>query len=461
MRHTITPSKTSAWVGMYLYLFLAIFCPNVSAQQIILDFNDGLLPSAHGWTFQGQDDASVPNPIAESQVASVSGGILFLDTATPFGVGSDNAFAIWTILLPPIDAANYVMEIRMRAFLPDALRSFCSGLLGAALEVKGNFVTEVSLMPRQLSVTGLPGATCSTQINLPADGGNFHTYKVEVQNNNQATIFVDGSPVATGTLIIQPSEHQILFGDLSTSGGNVQAEIDFIRVASLIKTVAIDIKPGSDPNAINPNSKGDIPVAILTTSTAAGEPLDFDATTVDPQSVEFGPNGATESHGKGHIEDADGDGDLDMVLHFKTQETGIQCGDTEASLSGETTDGQDITGSDAIQTVGCSSPKKIAELEIETSVPQEFGLFQNYPNPFNPETEIRFALPQASHVVLRIYNTLGQEIRTLGDRDYAGGLHSLSWDGKDAFGKDVASGIYLYKIEAGEFVQVRKMSLLR
>lgn len=110
--------------------------------------------------------------------------------------------------------------------------------------------------------------------------------------------------------------------------------------------VEIDIKPGSDPNSINPRSKGVIPVAILTTET-------FDATTVDPLSVAFGPNGAIETHGQGHIEDADGDGDLDLVLHFNTQDTGIQCGDTTASLTGETLSGQTINGSDSINTVGC------------------------------------------------------------------------------------------------------------
>jgi hypothetical protein len=110
--------------------------------------------------------------------------------------------------------------------------------------------------------------------------------------------------------------------------------------------IAIDIKPGEFPNPINPKSKGLIPVAILTTDT-------FEATAVDPLSVEFGPNGATEAHRRGHIEDVDGDGDVDLVLHFDTQATGIECEDTSASLHGVTLDGQEIEGSDTIQTVGC------------------------------------------------------------------------------------------------------------
>ena len=94
-------------------------------------------------------------------------------------------------------------------------------------------------------------------------------------------------------------------------------------------------------------------------------------------------------------------------------------------------------------------------------MPTEFELAQNYPNPFNPETEIRFGLPEASEVLLRVFNTLGQEIRTLVDRPYQAGFHSVRWDGKDNLGNPVSSGIYFYQIKAGKYVQVKKMSLLR
>lgn len=111
-------------------------------------------------------------------------------------------------------------------------------------------------------------------------------------------------------------------------------------------TVVIDIKPGSFPNSINPKSKGTIPVAILTTAT-------FDATTVDPATVRFGRTGTEAASVHAALEDVDLDGDTDLILHFNTQTTGIQCGDTSASLTGETLDGQMIQGSDAINTVGC------------------------------------------------------------------------------------------------------------
>jgi flagellar motor protein MotB len=104
----------------------------------------------------------------------------------------------------------------------------------------------------------------------------------------------------------------------------------------------IDIKPGSFPNSINPNSNGVIPVAILTTA-------DFDAATVDPATVAFGPDGAAPVHYA--LEDVDGDGDIDMILHFKTQDTGISPGDTEATLTAETEGGTIISCSDSVRTV--------------------------------------------------------------------------------------------------------------
>ena len=112
---------------------------------------------------------------------------------------------------------------------------------------------------------------------------------------------------------------------------------------SLVTTlvVDVDIKPGSNTNPINLKSNGNIPVAILTTST-------FDASSIDPLSVQFGPDGAFEVHAKGHIEDVNGDGLNDMVLHFKTKDTGIEVGDTEACLTGSTLAGDDIEGCDSI-----------------------------------------------------------------------------------------------------------------
>ena len=97
----------------------------------------------------------------------------------------------------------------------------------------------------------------------------------------------------------------------------------------------------------------------------------------------------------------------------------------------------------------------------DNNLPNEFSLEQNYPNPFNPSTSIEFALPQTVDVSLKIYNIRGQLVKTLVDGSKAAGRYSLTWDGTDNFGSRVASGTYIYSIKAGEFVNNKKMVLLK
>lgn len=110
---------------------------------------------------------------------------------------------------------------------------------------------------------------------------------------------------------------------------------------------------------------------------------------------------------------------------------------------------------------GLLSASKSNAVVLASEIPAHFVLEQNHPNPFNPETEIRFQIPQESHIVLAIYSVLGQEIRRLADALYAAGHHTIRWDGNDASGAPVASGVYLYRLQAGGFTQVKKMSLVR
>ncbi|HEX9974157.1 MAG TPA: FlgD immunoglobulin-like domain containing protein, partial [bacterium] len=85
----------------------------------------------------------------------------------------------------------------------------------------------------------------------------------------------------------------------------------------------------------------------------------------------------------------------------------------------------------------------------------------NYPNPFNPETIIKFQLPQPCKVALKIYNPLGQEIRTLVDEQRSAGYHEIKWDGKDNSSTKVGTGIYIYQLKADDFVAVKKMIMIQ
>ncbi|MHA2101439.1 MAG: LamG-like jellyroll fold domain-containing protein, partial [Candidatus Kariarchaeaceae archaeon] len=224
---------------------------------------------------------------------------------------------------------------------------------------------------------------------------------------------------------------------------------------SAITEVTIDIKPGSDPNSWDCKKVNEeLPVVVLSTT-------DFDATDIDANSVRFGKTGteASEVHEKNgeakrHVEDKNKDGLPDMVFHFKFGETGFSCVDVpegekdvylDAKLTGSTYNNEIIEGVDVLRLVKEGFGKVVAEEEI-LSTPYEYALLQNYPNPFNPSTIIEFDLPKTSNVTLKIYNILGEEVATLVSDRLTAESYSFVWDAGN-----LTSGIYLYRIVAGEY----------
>jgi photosystem II stability/assembly factor-like uncharacterized protein len=95
------------------------------------------------------------------------------------------------------------------------------------------------------------------------------------------------------------------------------------------------------------------------------------------------------------------------------------------------------------------------------TVPTEYALEQNYPNPFNPSTTIHFALPERTAVTLKVYNVLGQEVATLVDGEMPAAFHSVAWLGTNKSGNQVATGLYFYRLTAGNFVEMKKMILAK
>ncbi len=95
------------------------------------------------------------------------------------------------------------------------------------------------------------------------------------------------------------------------------------------------------------------------------------------------------------------------------------------------------------------------------SVPSEFVLWQNYPNPFNPQTKIEFEIPKVSHITLKIYNSLGEEVVTLVDNVVNAGTHAIEWNGRNRFNSTVASGVYFYRLVGDNFVETKKMLLIK
>jgi len=107
-------------------------------------------------------------------------------------------------------------------------------------------------------------------------------------------------------------------------------------------------------------------------------------------------------------------------------------------------------------------PDWVREGEDKIQIPR-FSLKQNYPNPFNSTTAISYQLSgiRPHRTTLRIYNILGEEVITLVDEKQKMRSHQTTWNGRDRNGKDVSSGIYFYRLKAGDFVETRKMVLIR
>ena len=274
----------------------------------------------------------------------------------------------------------------------------------------------------------------------------FSTYLGGVREDQGMGIAVDAAGNAYITGYTFSVNFPIVNSFQGSIGGGGYSDAFIAKIGQMqFIYVLIDIKPGSDPNSINLDAEGVIPVAILTTP-------EFDAATVDPFTLVM--EGASvklkgKSGNGGSLEDVDNDGDLDLVVQIYN-ETNLEPGDTEATLMGQTYDGTMIMGVDAIRIVPPGSSKPIPKDEsIDSSeLPEKYCLGQNSPNPFNPETEISFGLPAANNVILKIYNALGEEICTLANGPYGAGYHRIRWDGRNNAGRSVPSGMYFYQLKA-------------
>jgi hypothetical protein len=126
-----------------------------------------------------------------------------------------------------------------------------------------------------------------------------------------------------------------------------------------------------------------------------------------------------------------------------------------------------INGQDVEETVQWTINGARVEVNEFTSIgkggvlPTQFSLAQNYPNPFNPETSIGYEVAKSGRVQIAIYNIMGAKVKTLVDQDQAAGIYTIKWYGDSDSGQKVASGVYFYKMTAGDFAEVKKMTVLK
>ena len=121
-------------------------------------------------------------------------------------------------------------------------------------------------------------------------------------------------------------------------------------------------------------------------------------------------------------------------------------------------------GSDTWQqmnpTPGTSNTEELFTINSNI-IPNSYKLYPAYPNPFNPETTISYDLPEQSFVEITIYDMLGKKVRTIVNEKQNPGHKSILWNAKDDYGTVVSAGLYIYQVQAGNFIQTNKMILLK
>ena len=128
----------------------------------------------------------------------------------------------------------------------------------------------------------------------------------------------------------------------------------------------------------------------------------------------------------------------------------------------------DIFASDSLGSLVCivlHESSYSINLDVSTNyelfLPESFFLQQNFPNPFNPFTTLQYNLPENSMVNVTIYDMLGRQVKTLVNQDQVAGYKSVVWDATNDYGKPVSAGIYLYQIHVDNYIQTKKMVLLK
>lgn len=268
-----------------------------------------------------------------------------------FGKSGDPSPFSGLVTTDPKDPSNCVLTFSLLTAAGDTFSKLITAVPGTQLILEFDYLGD----PVLGGVAGDLGGTIGISNGFP--GGHRWLAGTSTSGGIEQDLLVDDGNWRHYTIMFDPfqaiggysgsgSFHVMLEDYIGAGGVAGDVYIDNITIKVAPVRVNIDIKPGSAPNSINPNSKGNVPVAILTTDT-------FDATTVDSTTVLFGATGTEAAAAQVAMEDIDGDGDTDMILHFNTWDTGIQCGNTSASLTGQTLSGQAIEGSDAVNTVGC------------------------------------------------------------------------------------------------------------
>jgi hypothetical protein len=343
--------------------------------------------------------------------------------------------------------------------------------------------------PRRGAIVKLDGGTeveTVATIGTVTSTGHFNGASLpDIAFDWQGNLYaIRGQRTTDGAVsVLYSIDPNVAGGNPEPIGSDIGSDQGFSKISSFdcdrrepgeppVQTVSIDVKTGTCPNKLNTKSQGKVNVAIHGKA-------DFDVSTVDPSTILV--NGVApiswslvdvsqpplEQDACSCTADS-ADGFVDLELVFETQALVGALGEVvdgesyPMDLTGSMLDSTPIEGDDCveIQKKGQGDDNGRRRGKSSEIAPGEFVLGQNYPNPFNPTTSISFALPEAAPVRLAVYNAVGQRVKVLVSASLEAGFHTATWDATDHNGHRVSTGLYIYRITAGDHVETRKMLLL-
>jgi len=327
-------------------------------------------------------------------------------------------------------------------------------------------ITDVAITPEEVSL----GETVilTAIITDMKSRVNSSTTKAHIQSPDEndiavVTLFDDGThgdgtardSVYTGEWQADPPGAYLIDITASDNAGN-QGEAENAAKLLVFIPPTIDI----DPNTLNLKSKGKWITCYIEL------PEGYAVEKIGVSTVRLGAeeNEIPAEEKPTEIDDYDEDGIPDLMVKFDRKDlieflkkTGHTSGDVTLTINGQVGDTV-FQGTDTIRVIGGKKSETEGEKQITQPI---FGLSQNYPNPFNPETTIEYDIPEDCHVILKIYNLAGQLIKTLVNEYQTAGHYTIIWHGDNEAGQEVTSGVYFYRLQAGDKAAIKKMVVLK
>lgn len=309
-----------------------------------------------------------------------------------------------------------------------------------------------------------------------ANAGEDQTVESTMPNSGEVTLYGGGSTDPDGdqltytwhennNIIAGPTVNPISQVKLTLGGHIIELTVDDAKggtdtddvIINVVDTTPPTLKISLLPNVLwPPNHKMvDIQADVFVIDICDPAPSVYLASVVSNEP----DNGLGDGDKPNDIQGADF-GTFDTEFQLRAERSGTGSGRIyTVTYSASDASGNSFNVSDSVfvpHNLG-----KSLSLNESIYIPEKFELFQNYPNPFNPETEISYQIPKSCLVSLIVYNQMGQTIRTLKNENQEPGKYVIRWDGKDNFGGQVSSGIYMYVLKAGEFQETKKAILLQ